>query len=310
MGKQMNQVAILVKLKQSALYRNRLRALVWNSVVPLLRMAIKARLFYRHLRNEDPFRRLARKDRTLLAESRHKNDRLYANEKNPLISVTIATYNRAGLLAEKVLPAVLCQTYENFEVIIVGDHCTDDTPDRLAKIKDPRVQFFNLRERPTYPSDKKDRWRIAGVEAIRRARDMSRGSWIAHVDDDDVFTPDHLEKLLGRAQEGNYEFVSGRSRIESRTGKWAEKGSMLFRRGPLYSGAVGPVMHSTILYRSYLRFFAHDVRNCLDFELNGDAFVMRRMFNVGVRAGFVNEVLTIQPLRPGQSGRQASHPVE
>jgi hypothetical protein len=77
----------------------------------------------------------------------------------------------------------------------------------------------------------------------------------------------------------------------------------------LFAAPVGPIAHSTILYRSYLKLFKSETR-CLDFGLNGDAFIMRRMFNAGVRAGFVNQVVTLQPLRPGQVGREAAHPVE
>ena len=124
-----------------------------------------------------------------------------------------------------------------------------------------------------------------------------------------MFSPEHLKKLLTCAQKGNYEFVSSRANIEVRTGVSVEKGSMLFRRGVLTSAPVGPVMHSTILYRPYL-FLLHGGMRCLEFGLPGDAFWTRRMFNAGVRAGFVDQVTIEQPLRPDQVHRQASHPVE
>ena len=114
---------------------------------------------------------------------------------------------------------------------------------------------------------------------------------------------------LACAQAGNYEFVSGRSTIERRSGEWIDKGRLLFRDGGFCSAPVGPVMHSTVLYRSYLRLFKAEVK-CLDCDLNGDAFGMRRLFNAGVRAGFVDQVVTLQPLRPDQTRRQAAHPVE
>src|SRR5262249_1151961 len=44
----------------------------------------------------------------------------------PLVSVCVATYNRAGLLTERCLPSVLGQTYRRFELIVVGDGCTDE----------------------------------------------------------------------------------------------------------------------------------------------------------------------------------------
>jgi glycosyltransferase involved in cell wall biosynthesis len=227
---------------------------------------------------------------------------VYEREDNPLISVTTATYNRGDVLVSRTLPSVLDQTYENLEIVVVGDHCTDDTEELLSGIRDPRLRFFNLPERPQYPRDPAELWRIAGLWAIRLAHDMARGTWIAHLDDDEVFTPHHLQKLLTCAQDGNYEFVSARSKSESRPGVWVEKGQALHRAGGYLSGPVGPVAHSTILWRSYLRIIEYE-SFCLELGLNGDSHRMRRLFNAGVRAGFVNEVVTLCPLRSGQERR-------
>ena len=163
----------LARFKQSTLYRNYLRTFVWNWVMPPLRAPIKAHWLYRNLRNEPLFIELAEQDRARLAEARLKNEQCYLDGEEPLISVTIATYNRGRLLVERTLPSVLCQTYQNFEIVVVGDHCADDTSRLIAEIKDPRIRFHNLPERPWYPDDKKERWRIAGVEAITPAHDIS-----------------------------------------------------------------------------------------------------------------------------------------
>ncbi|MDO8665381.1 MAG: glycosyltransferase, partial [Gemmatimonadales bacterium] len=63
----------------------------------------------------------------------------------------IATYNRGAVLCERTIPTVLAQTYPHFELLIVGDHCTDDTEERVKALKDPRIRFVNLPERGNYP---------------------------------------------------------------------------------------------------------------------------------------------------------------
>jgi glycosyltransferase involved in cell wall biosynthesis len=51
---------------------------------------------------------------------------------NPFISVILSTYNRAWCI-ERAINSVLCQSYKNFELIIVNDGSTDDTQTLLQK---------------------------------------------------------------------------------------------------------------------------------------------------------------------------------
>jgi glycosyltransferase involved in cell wall biosynthesis len=188
-------------------------------------------------------------------------------------------------------------------MVIVGDHCTDDTPDLIAKIKDPRIRFYNLPERPPYPKKGLKRYRSVGTVASNTALDLACGSWIAHMDDDDVLTPDHIETLLTHARSGNYEFVSGRIRLEKRPGEWVEQGGGLILNG----GLKGHISHSTVLYRSYLRFLKYDIQ-AWKLGMAGDTHLWRRMRNAGVRAGFVSQVVAILPLRPGETVRSICQP--
>ena len=49
------------------------------------------------------------------------------------MTVRIATWNRAELLVERALASLRAQGYERWEAIVVGDACTDDTADRIAR---------------------------------------------------------------------------------------------------------------------------------------------------------------------------------
>src|SRR5713226_5860303 len=84
---------------------------------------------------------------------------------HPLVTVIVATYNRSRLLTERCIPSILGQSYDNLELIIVGDGCTDDTEELLSQLNDPRLRFYNLPERGRYPSDPLRRLMVAGAPA-------------------------------------------------------------------------------------------------------------------------------------------------
>ena len=277
-------------IRELPLYQRYVRPLVWGPVW--------AYRYCRDRKTERVFEDLARRDRELLARAREDHEHLYSEQTEPLVSVTTATYNRAQILLEKTLPSVLAQTYPHIEIIIVGDHCTDETAALMAKVTDPRVRFLNLPKRPVYLRDKVKRYKTHGLEAWALARSLAKGLWLAHLDDDDVFTPDHIEKLVRHARACNHEVVYGRSRKEVRPGQWIEQGHALWKDGQVTGGFIS---HSTVLRRAYLGFFKGD--GCLDVGLSGDAYMWRRMFNAHVRFGFLNDIVTFLPLRPGEYER-------
>jgi glycosyltransferase involved in cell wall biosynthesis len=282
-------------VRDSLAYQKYIRPFIWAP--------ISAYRAYGELRAKRFYEELAREDIKSLAQARREVCEEHANEPEPLVSITTATYNRARILVESTLPAVQAQSYKNIEWVIVGDHCTDNTGDLLAQVHDPRVRFVNLPKRPRYPRDKRKRWKVAGVPPINVALDLARGSWVAHLDDDDVFTPDHIEKLLIFARAGDYELVSGVSRLEMLPGEWIEKGRIVQGQGPWPQFS-----HSTVLYRSYLgRCFRYDAR-CLKVNSGADGFRWRRMLHAGVRAGFLQEVVTHMSLRPGEGQRSIFQP--
>ena len=71
----------------------------------------------------------------LLKFNRYFNKYNYL-DKNPLISVYVPTYNRGEILIERAVKSILNQTYRNFELIIIGDCCQDNTTELVQNIKD------------------------------------------------------------------------------------------------------------------------------------------------------------------------------
>lgn len=226
----------------------------------------------------------------------------------PLVSVCIPTYNRGPLLVERAVASVLAQTYKNLELIIVGDHCTDNTEELLSRINDSRIRFYNLPSRDrNYRQTVENHWFVGGAIPANKAMELARGQWIARVDDDDTWTPDHIEKLLRFAQQGNYEFVSGLY-IAERFGvrKVVEAKTALdpyYTRRPAKLNDLSPKIGgvSTWLYRSYLRFMPYNI-DCWRKEWNRvwDIDLSMRIYAAGVRMGFLNEVLAYVLPRPGR----------
>jgi len=113
-------------------------------------------------------------------------------EKLPVVSIIMSTYNRADHFLPKAIASVLKQSFTDFELIIVDDHSTDNTAevvDSFAKT-DSRIVYFPLPKNSgsdTYPKN-------MGVA-------LSRGKYIAYLDDDCEFTGYHLEVLLKAFEE-------------------------------------------------------------------------------------------------------------
>jgi hypothetical protein len=245
----------------------------------------KRRSFKRNIRST------VKIERVLLEEARRQYERFYDEMRRPLVSVTIATYNRSDILIQRTIPSILKQTYTNWEAVIVGDHCTDETESRLAAIGDPRLRFLNSPVRGPYPKDRKHLWQVAGAPPMNRAREEARGLWIAHLDDDEVFLEDHIEVLLDAAFASNAELVFSKTREEVAPGRWVEYGA------EDDFGEKG-IPHSSVLFRTYLKAFRLDV-NSWKVNTSSDKHLWTRMKGCEVRTVFLDKVTTTAPLRPG-----------
>lgn len=106
----------------------------------------------------------------------------------PLVTVAIATYNRADYLRDSI-NSVLMQTVDDFELIVVDDGSTDDTRLVVESFDDERVRYVYQENR--------------GIAAARNAiADISRGTFTAVHDDDDIMLPWRLEVSLSGIKAG------------------------------------------------------------------------------------------------------------
>lgn len=162
---------------------------------------------------------------------------------HPLVSVIVTTYNRAQLLTQRCIPSILNQTYCNLELIVVGDCCTDQTEALVSGIADPRVKFHNLPVRGPYPTDPGRRWMVAGMYASSYAFGTVEGDFVTHLDDDDEYTLDRLEKLVSFAVSNSCDLVYHPFWMEVENGKWVLNEAREF--------AYAQVTNASVLYRAW-----------------------------------------------------------
>ena len=243
-----------------------------------------------------------------LKKERKKHELEYKDDSNPLITVFTPTYNRGKILIERALPTVLSQTYKNIEYLIIADCCTDNTAELVANYDDERIRFYSITERGyRYPQTAENNWLAGPVIASNKALELATGKWITRLDDDDTWTPDHLEVLVNFVYEGDYEFVSGLYETIRYNEKSIVDGE--YAQGPYYTKKnktpkgdnpkIGGVQ--TWLYRSYLKFMKFNI-DCWRKKWNrvNDIDISYRMFKAGVRMGFIDKVLAFTSPRPGE----------
>jgi glycosyltransferase involved in cell wall biosynthesis len=101
----------------------------------------------------------------------------------PLFSVIIPVYNRADVLGDAIR-SVLAQSCQDFEIVVVDDGSRDNPRKVVDAFNDPRVRFH------AQPNGGGGAARNAGI-------DLSCGTFVAFLDSDDVYLPQHLETMRG-----------------------------------------------------------------------------------------------------------------
>lgn len=231
-------------------------------------------------------------DRIFLFFSRKKYSENFSKKENPLISIIIATYNRSSILINRTIPSILNQTYGNFEVIIVGDHCIDDTPALIKKLTDSRIKFHDLQKRGKYPTDIKDRWFVQGTKPRNKGMQIARGDWFVFISDDDVLYPNHLETLLKAALNLNVEFISASYETVKNGEKKIIYPSIFTKNG--HQAFIGGMQ--TWMYKSYLKSFKwniHSWRKTWNRPVDYD--LMLRFLQSGVKMGHIDDVVYFNP---------------
>lgn len=108
----------------------------------------------------------------------------------PFFNVVIPTYNREVFL-KRCLDSMLGQEYQNWEAVVVDDGSTDNTRSLVKEYDDDRIRYFFKENGGTASA------RNAGIN-------NSEGKYIAFLDSDDEYTPDHLQSIYNFLEEKDF----------------------------------------------------------------------------------------------------------
>lgn len=179
---------------------------------------------------------------------------------NPLISVGIPFYNNEDYLAYAI-QSVICQSYENWELILIDDGSTDSSLDiaNLYAKKDSRIRVISDGENKKLPF------------RLNQLIGESRGEYIARMDADDIMHPDRLlTQLMYLENNQSIDIVSsGLISIDANNNVCGFRStSQIVTNLSIDKGF--PIIHPTVMARKhwYLRnLYNENYARAQDFEL-------------------------------------------
>lgn len=128
----------------------------------------------------------------------------------PLVSVLIPAYNRPHFL-KIALKSVLNQTYKNIEIIICDDSTNYEVRDMLNNYlkRYDHIQYFNNRE--TLGA-------MATDDNYARCFSLASGEYINFLNDDDIFYPKKIERMVDFLKDKEVKLVTSRRSLIDKDG--------------------------------------------------------------------------------------------
>jgi glycosyltransferase involved in cell wall biosynthesis len=105
---------------------------------------------------------------------------------SPTISIIMAVYNTEFVLVKRAIESVIAQTFSDFELIIVNDGSRDELNIPLQKL----VDHYPIQIRYLYHPNR------GFPLTLNRGIENSQGTYIAFIDSDDEYKPEHLATCL------------------------------------------------------------------------------------------------------------------
>ena len=132
----------------------------------------------------------------ILSASMNKDNLLY---KNPLVSIIMSVFNNESDVASSI-ESILCQTYSNFEFLILDDGSTDNTEKIIRGFKDDRIRIITNSEN------------IGLTKSLNKLIIKANGDYIARQDADDLSKKERIETQIKFVQQKNLDACTSRAK--------------------------------------------------------------------------------------------------
>ena len=149
----------------------------------------------------------------------------------PFFSIVVPVYNKAPCI-KRSIKSILAQTFADFELLLVNDASTDESLHEISKFSDPRIRLFH-RDEPG----------PGGYAARNLGIAESRTDWVAFLDADDEWYPDHLDVLRELTLESRGGVVA--------TGWFVNRGDDVLRQNT-FSASGEVIPKKTLDFRGFL----------------------------------------------------------
>jgi glycosyltransferase involved in cell wall biosynthesis len=194
----------------------------------------------------------------------------------PRVTVIIPTYNWSSVLPYSI-GSVLRQSFADFELLVIGDGCTDDSESIVAGIADPRVSWINLPVNTGHQS-------APNNEGLRRAR----GELIAYLGHDDLWLPHHLSALIGEIDAGA-DLAYAMSALVGPEESFFD----VAPPSPVYRSGMS-ITPSSLMHRREVTERIGGWRNFREIEIDPEADLCARAHGAGLRLVFLPRLTSVK----------------
>jgi len=183
----------------------------------------------------------------------------------PRVNIIMPAYNAETTIADTIR-SIQEQGYPNYKIIIVDDGSTDTTGEIIKHFQQEYKKIYDTRNSDDFgPCEIEREKGIMYVKIINSGQSMARNTglamiepdcdYIAYCDADDIWEPDHLERLVMFLEKNkHYDMVCSEALpINENGNKMESYGIPKFEKGGEYTSRVfhggNPVFISSVLHR-------------------------------------------------------------